>query len=106
MLAGESISEVYQPKNPPTLVARSISNGNDYVGTILAHCSLEFRQAMRAADVIISKGQANYESLESTSEAGKKTFFLLRAKCPAAAEKLGVKLNDMVFRWNGLIIIE
>ena len=87
-------------------VAQLITNGNDYVGTILDQCSLEFCQAMIEADVIISKGQANFESLESTNEAGKKTFFLLRAKCPAAAEKLGVKLNEMVLRWNGSIIKE
>lgn len=87
-------------------VANLITNGNNYIGTILKRCSAEFCQAMLEADVIISKGQANYESLESTIEAGKKTFFVLRAKCPAAAEKLGVKLNDMVLRWNGSIIKE
>lgn len=82
-------------------VAQLITNGNNFIGTILKRCSPEFLQAMTEADVIISKGQANFESLESTIEAGKKTFFLLRAKCLAAAEKLGVNLNDMVLRWNG-----
>jgi uncharacterized protein with ATP-grasp and redox domains len=80
-----------------------ITNGNNSVGTNLERCSSEFRQAMAESDVIISKGQANYESLESTLEAGDKTFFLLRAKCPAIAQKLGVKLNGMVLRWNGSI---
>ncbi len=84
-------------------VAELITNGNNSVGTNLKRCSQEFCQAMTEADVIISKGQANYESLESTIEAGEKTFFLLRAKCPAAAQKLGVELNSMVLRWNGSI---
>ena len=78
-----------------------ITNGNNSVGTNLELCSLEFCQAMAESDVIISKGQANYESLESTIEYRDKIFFLLRAKCSVTAQKLGVKLNGMVLQWNG-----
>lgn len=81
-------------------VARVITNGNGFLGTILANCSPEFRAVLSAADLVISKGQANYESLESTKEAGGKTFFLLRAKCPIVAASLGVKLDDIVLKKN------
>lgn len=81
-------------------VAELITNGNNSVGTNLERCSSEFNRALTESDVVISKGQANFESLESTIEAGDKTFFLLKAKCPTTARKLGVELNGMVLRWN------
>ncbi|MHB8124564.1 MAG: damage-control phosphatase ARMT1 family protein [Desulfitobacteriaceae bacterium] len=81
-------------------IAEVITNGNNYIGTILERCSPEFCSAFLESDVIISKGQGNYETLESSPEAGEKTFFLLRAKCPAVAKKLEVELGDMVFFRN------
>lgn len=81
-------------------VATVIDNGNPYLGTILSRCSPALIEAFTQADIVISKGQANYESLESSPEAGTKTFFLLRAKCPVVAEHLGVKLGDIVFKQN------
>ncbi|CAA7601337.1 Protein of unknown function DUF89 [Acididesulfobacillus acetoxydans] len=80
--------------------ARVITNGNGFLGTILKHCSPEFLKAFEEADIIISKGQANFESLESTEEAGEKTFFLLRAKCEVVAQNLGTEFGVMVFRQN------
>ncbi len=77
-----------------------ISNGNSYLGTIEEYCSQEFLRECADADIIISKGQANYESLEGTKLAGNKTFFLLKAKCPIVASHLGVKYGDIVFAKN------
>lgn len=85
--------------------ARVITNGNGYLGTVLEECSSELKEAMERADLIISKGQANYESLESTQEAGEKTYFLLRAKCEIVARSLGVPLGSMVFARNALRFI-
>jgi damage-control phosphatase, subfamily I len=81
-------------------VADVMSNGSGYLGTVIRDCSNEFRTAFRKADLIISKGQANYESLESSGEAGEKTYFLLRAKCEVVAKSLGVKLGEMAFCKN------
>jgi uncharacterized protein with ATP-grasp and redox domains len=83
-----------------TEVVKVIDNGTNYIGTILEHCSAEFYRVFSDSDLVISKGQGNYETLESTSEAGEKTFFLLRAKCPAVARKLDVKLGDIVLARN------
>jgi uncharacterized protein with ATP-grasp and redox domains len=79
-------------------VANVITNGSGFLGTVIKTCSEEFRKVLREADLIISKGQANYESLESEDEAGEKTYFLLRAKCEVVAESLGVKLGEMAFK--------
>ncbi|OIP68951.1 MAG: hypothetical protein COZ07_05440 [Candidatus Infernicultor aquiphilus] len=74
-------------------VAKVISSGSDAPGTILKHCSSEFIELYQNAELIISKGQGNYESL---SEENKPIFFLFRAKCPVIAEDVGCKIGDMV----------
>ncbi|MEA1996173.1 MAG: ARMT1-like domain-containing protein, partial [Gemmatimonadota bacterium] len=56
---------------------RVISNGCDTPGTLLTDCSEEFLEYLEKADVVISKGQGNYETL---SELTQETYFLLKAK--------------------------
>ncbi len=80
--------------------AMVIDNGNNFLGTVFKHCSEEFLETMIQADLILSKGQANYESLEGTPEAGQKTFFLLKAKCEMVARYIGVELGEIVFTQN------
>lgn len=81
-------------------VARVISNGNHFLGTVANRCSVKFLAEFRKADVVISKGQANYETLESTTLAGDKTFFVLRAKCDIVADSMKVKLGNIVLMQN------
>lgn len=75
-----------------------ISTGCNAPGTILSECSEEFLDIYHKADIVISKGQGNFESL---IEEQRRIFFLLKAKCPVNADLLGVNLNDYVFMWNG-----
>ncbi len=74
-------------------VAKITSSGSDTFGTIMKYCSPEFIELYQNAELIISKGQGNYESL---SEEDKSIFFLLKAKCPVIAEDVGCKIGDMV----------
>jgi len=60
---------------------------------MLKYCSPEFIELYQSAELIISKGQGNYEAL---SEEDKSVFFLLRAKCPVIAEDVSCKVGDMV----------
>ena len=76
-------------------VARIVSNGSDAPATILSQCSSEMLKLYYSADVIIAKGQGNYESLDE--EPGN-IFFLLRAKCPLVAELLGVDVGDLILK--------
>jgi uncharacterized protein with ATP-grasp and redox domains len=76
-------------------VARVVSNGSDAPATILSQCSAELQQLFHSADIIIAKGQGNYESLEG--EQGN-IFFLLRAKCLLLAELLRVNVGDCVLK--------
>ncbi len=66
-------------------LGRIISNGSRCPGTVLSQCSAEFRQIFASADLIISKGQGNFESL---SDVGREITFLLMLKCAVAARYL------------------
>ena len=79
-----------------------INTGNRFLGVEWRLCSEKFQEHYRQADLVIAKGQANYESLEGCEHAGNKTFFLLKAKCPVVATNLGVPLGDWVLRRNHL----
>ncbi len=72
-----------------------ISNGSDAPGTVLADCSPEFRERFEAADVIISKGQGNYETLAG---AHKQIFFLLKIKCEVLSRALGLPVGSLILR--------
>jgi len=76
---------------------RVITNGSGFLGTVLKDCSEEFKQTFEKADLVISKGQANYESLEALGKEDRRLYFLLRAKCEIVAGNLGVQLGEMVF---------
>lgn len=69
-----------------TEMVKVIDNGHDAQGTILPACSDSFRQAFEQADLIISKGQANFETLSDIRD--KHIFFLLRAKCQSVASAI------------------
>jgi len=71
-------------------IARVISNGSDAPGTILDECSDEFRKKFNNADVIIAKGQGNYESL---CDLNRDIFFLLKIKCDYLATHCGFEIG-------------
>jgi len=74
-----------------------IDNGTDVPGTIVKECSAEFQRHFARADLIIAKGQGNYETL---SDEKKTIFFLLQAKCPAIVNDIGCTQGDMVIARN------
>jgi uncharacterized protein with ATP-grasp and redox domains len=76
-------------------LAEIISTGSDMPGTILEDCSPDFRRLYDDAEVIIAKGQANYETL---SEEGERLFFLLQAKCPVIADDLDIPPGSIVIK--------
>jgi len=101
---------VYAVKGGPTLndatredalaagvdrAAEIVSTGSDAPGTILDDCSDEFRKMYEQAELIIAKGQANYETL---SEEGPRVFLLLQTKCPVIARDVGVPVGSIVLK--------
>jgi len=78
-----------------TKMVEVIDNGSDVPGTILETCSQTFRARFEDADLIVAKGQGNYETL---SGADKNIFFVLKAKCPVIAGDLGCEVGEMILR--------
>ncbi|MBN1140496.1 MAG: DUF89 family protein [Deltaproteobacteria bacterium] len=76
-------------------LAAIIDNGTDAPGTLLSECSDNFLRHFNEADLIIAKGQGNYETL---NEAPKDIFFILKIKCPVIARDLGGAIGDLILR--------
>lgn len=74
-------------------VSEIMSSGCDAPGNILKFCSDEFLETYRLADLIISKGQGNYEAL---SDENRPIFFLLKAKCRVVARDIGVEEGSII----------
>jgi uncharacterized protein with ATP-grasp and redox domains len=72
-------------------LARIVDTGTDSPGVILEDCSPEFRDAFETADLVIAKGQANYETL---ADCGREVFFLTQVKCPVVARDTGAEVGD------------
>ncbi len=75
-------------------VAKVISSGVDTPGLVLNRCSEDFLQIFREADIIISKGQGNYEALDGV-DTDRRIYFLFRVKCPVIAKHAGVSLGEI-----------
>jgi damage-control phosphatase, subfamily I len=76
-----------------------IDNGSDAPGTVLEQCSEEFLYWYNRADLIVAKGQGNYETL---AEADKPIFFLFTVKCPVIAAAVGEPVGSMVVKRKGM----
>ena len=72
-----------------------IETGSDGIGVKWDEVSDEFVRHYEEADIIVSKGQGNFETM---SDKDKEIYFLLKAKCDSVAEILGVKFGDIVFK--------
>jgi len=76
-----------------TELVHVIHNGSDAPGTVLDECSPEFRKIFIEADLVIAKGQGNFETL---SDVDKNIVFLLKAKCPVIANHIGCRVGDSI----------
>jgi uncharacterized protein with ATP-grasp and redox domains len=74
-------------------LATLLTTGLGWFRAGVKDCSAEFLDAFMQADIIIAKGQGNYEWLNDVKA---NIFFLLMAKCPVIARDLGVKVGEMV----------
>jgi uncharacterized protein with ATP-grasp and redox domains len=80
-------------------VATLISTGSDMPGILLEEASPEFLAIFNHADMVISKGMGNFETL---SDVERPIFFLLKAKCGLLAENVGVEVGDSVLYASNL----
>lgn len=79
-------------------VATVISNGDGALGTVLKNTSLEFQEVFNKSDVVICKGQGNYEGLYSNKK--ENLFFMFMAKCELVSKPIGVDTMSIVCMKN------
>jgi len=78
-------------------IAEVISSGADTPGTVLDRCSEKFLEIFKSADMVISKGQGNFEAL---SDIERPIFFLLMAKCSVIAKIVNSRIGDIVLIYH------
>jgi len=67
--------------------------GTDFPGALLDLCSDSFRGRFRRADLVIAKGQGNFEAL---SEVRQNIVFVFKAKCEVIRMHLGCEIGSPV----------
>lgn len=72
-----------------------LDNGSDAVGTILQWTSSEFKEAFKNTQLVISKGQGNFETLFGSKG---NIFFLFQAKCHVVSRELGLPIGSMLLK--------
>ena len=72
---------------------RFVENGPAGIpGTVLSECSKEFKNEFEKADLIIAKGQGNFETMDSYD---RPIVHLLRVKCPVVARTLNQQRGEL-----------
>jgi uncharacterized protein with ATP-grasp and redox domains len=74
-----------------------MDTGTDGAGIVIEACSPEFQRRFARADLIIAKGQANFESLDGC---GQNIFFLFKVKCPVVSRHIGQAVGSLVLHRN------
>ncbi|MCK4258369.1 MAG: DUF89 family protein [Halanaerobiales bacterium] len=74
--------------------AHIVNNGTDLPGTDLLEVSDEFKEIFNKADIVISKGQGNFESLPGC---GKNIYYLFLCKCNLMMKKLKSEKLSHIF---------
>jgi len=80
-----------------------IDTGSDVPGADLTYVSEDFRKVFDESDLVISKGQGNFETLIGTNDSNghvKNIYFIFRAKCGPVADYLSVKKGSLVLLRN------
>ena len=71
-----------------------IDNGDGAPGVSLRRSSPEFLQRLKSADLIVAKGQGNFEAMGDEFDSSP-AFYLLRTKCEVICSQLGARLNSI-----------
>jgi len=74
-----------------------IDNGSDVPGTLIDTCGSDFQARFAQADLVIAKGQGNFETL---SDVSRDICFLFKVKCSVIASKVGLPLGTQALVWS------
>lgn len=76
-------------------VSQVINSGSMYPGVVIGKTSQVFSEIYNNADLIISKGQGNFEGL--SSNANERLFFCLMVKCETISKYIGIPKGSTLF---------
>jgi uncharacterized protein with ATP-grasp and redox domains len=71
-------------------VCEVIESGSKIAGTDLSQCTNEFLELFENANVVMAKGQGNYETL---MDVDRPIYFLFKVKCEAIARRCGLPVG-------------
>ncbi len=77
-----------------------ISSGSDASGTVLSFCTPDFLDRFQKADMVIAKGQGNYETL---SDVDREIYLMFKSKCDVIARHSGSRVGDIMLLKKGII---
>ncbi|MCK4944407.1 MAG: DUF89 family protein [Candidatus Aminicenantes bacterium] len=80
--------------------ATIMETGSTFAGTRVVKSSSDFKAVYHAADLIISKGQGNFETMEAEAE---NILFAFKVKCDVVARYTGLERGDLVFAFRSTI---
>ena len=81
-------AELEESGFPPDFARGGVVSNDDGVpGVVDATCGAAFRAVFAAADLIVAKGQANFETMNERAD--KPIAFLFLAKCPVVCRAIG-----------------
>jgi uncharacterized protein with ATP-grasp and redox domains len=78
-------------------ICEVIESGSRIAGTDLNECTNEFLELFTKADVVIAKGQGNYETL---MDVDRPIYFLYKVKCDAIAHRSGLPIGTSALYLN------
>lgn len=74
-------------------IVEVVDNGDNSPGTVLERCSPDFQRRFWQSDLIIAKGQGNFETLSGIPA---NIFFLFKAKCDVISNFTGVPIGTQL----------
>ncbi|OEU68158.1 MAG: hypothetical protein BA863_13860 [Desulfovibrio sp. S3730MH75] len=77
-----------------TDICEVVTSGVDTPGTVLNRCSVDFRERLKSAPVVLSKGQGNFESLWGVMP---DVFYAFKVKCPVVARLTAHPMKTSLF---------
>jgi uncharacterized protein with ATP-grasp and redox domains len=80
-------------------LAHIITTGDDAPGAVWETASTQFKNILRASDLVICKGQGNLEGL---SDVDHNIYYLLVAKCELIAGRMDTKRGDFIVSHNAM----
>ena len=78
-------------------LADIVESGSTLAGTIIHRCNRVFQEIYHSADMVIAKGQGNFETLESRV---RNILFLFKIKCRVVSRHTGLPRDSLLFAFR------